>query len=272
MRKALIWLLVLCLCLAGCKKKPASDLPGAEEVPEGIEWQLWEEYTPAQLQRGEECIPVLIAMDAIHVAIYYDQQEQELVDSLTIPEPLSDVEYSRMHLRFQDENGDGWDDICIPDILENGDRILNWWLSNGEGYQYAPEYTQYQEDISADISWQKDKDFISASMDTPDGPQDLLILVQDQEVLVYLDQRQEQLWGSAAIPAPLSEEAREHLLIYTYWDCVDLNGDSWGDLQLPYRWEEGADGSVYQYDYCWLWNPAAQSYTYDAARSANPVF
>ena len=264
-------LLVMALCLTGCKKKPASDLPGAEEVPEGIEWQLWEDYTPTQLQRGEETIPVLIAMDAIHMAIYYDRAEQELVGSLTIPTPLTDVAYSREHLRIQDENGDGWDDICIPDILENGDRILSWWLWDGKAYTYAPEYTQYQEDISADVSWRADKQFISASMDTPDGPQDLLILVQEQEVLVYLDQRQECLWGSAAIPTPLSQEAQEHLAIYTYLDCVDLNGDGWGDLQLPCRWEEAADGSVYQYAHCWMWDPVKETYVYHIRLSADPV-
>lgn len=272
MKKWLIWLLVLALCLGGCKKKPASDIPGAEEVPEGIEWQLWEDYTPAQLQRGEETVSVLIALDAIHLAMYYDQPEQELLGSLTILTPLTDVDYSREHLRIRDENGDGWDDICIPDILENGDRILSWWLWDGNAYSYDPEYSQYQENISADVSWKEGKHFISAAMDTPDGSQDLLILVQGQEVLVYLDQREEQLWGSVRILEPLSDEAQEHLQIYTYWDCMDLNGDAWGDLQIPYRWEESADGSVYQYAYCFLWDPAEESYVYDAALSAAPTF
>lgn len=271
MKRLLIVLLALALCLGGCKKKQQSDLPGAEAVPEGIEWKLWEEYTPATLVLGQEQVDVLIALDAIHMAIYYDREEQELLCSLTIPEPLTDVDYSREHLRIRDENGDGWDDICIPDILENGDRLISWWLWDGEGYAYAPEYTQYQEDISADVSWKAGKHFISASLDTPEGPLDLLVLLEGQEVLVYRDEREEILFDKVCLPEPLSPEAREHLSIYTYLDCVDVSGDGWGDLRLPCRWEEKADGSVYQYAWCFLWDPAEGAFVYDPALSATPM-
>ena len=37
MKRILILLLAIALCLTGCKKKQ-TDLPGAEEVPEGIDW------------------------------------------------------------------------------------------------------------------------------------------------------------------------------------------------------------------------------------------
>lgn len=272
MRRFLLVLLAVALCLTGCKKKQ-TDIPGAEEVPEGIDWKMWEQYTPATLTFGEETVDVLITMDAIRLSVYYDQEEQELLGSITILTPLTDVEYSQSHLRILDQNGDGFDDICVPDMLENGDRDLNWWLWDpGEKtYHYAPDYSQHQEDISADISWMEGKDFINATMDTPDGPQDLLVLVKDQTVSVYLDAREERLWGSAQIPEPLSAEAWEHLEIYTYWDCRDLNGDGWGDLQLPCRWKTEADGSVYQYCYCWLWSPDTGEYRYDSALSAQPV-
>lgn len=272
MKRFLIFLLILCLCLTGCKKKQ-TDIPGGEEVPEGIDWKMWEQYTPATLTLGEETVDVLITMDAIHLAIYYDQDEQELLGSITIFTPLTDVEYSQNHLRILDQNLDGYDDICVPDMLPDGDRTMDWWLwdPQEETYCYAPEYSQHQEDIAADISWMEDKDFINATMDTPDGPQDLLVLVEGQELLVYLDTREERLWGSAQIPEPLSAEALEHLEIYTYWECRDVNGDGWGDLQLPCRWEEADDGSVYQYGHCWTWNPAANTYIYDRQTSSQPM-
>lgn len=271
MKRFLIFLLILALCLSGCRKEQ-TDLPGGSEAPEGIDWKLWEEYTPATLFLGEEMMDVLITMDAIHLAIYYDKEEQELLGSITIPTPLSDTDYSRDHLRILDQNNDGYDDICIPDMLPNGDRTMNWWLWDPveKAYGYAPEYAQHQEDIGGDITWMEGKDFINGTMDTPDGPQDLLILVEGQEVLVYLDDREEHLWGTAQIPEPLSAEALEHLDIYTYWECRDLNGDGWGDLQMPYRWEEAADGSVCQYCHCWQWDPDTGSYTYDLVASRLP--
>lgn len=272
MKKCLILLLIMALCLSGCKKQP-TDIPGGEEVPEGIDWKVWDIYTPATLHMSEETVEVLIGLDAIHLAVYYDRDEQELLGSLTILEPLSDVEYSRERLRILDQNGDGYDDICIPDMLPDGDRTLNWWLwdAQEETYRYAPEYSQLQQQIGEDISWMAGKDFIGGTMDTPDGPQDLLILIEDQVIHVYLDARQEQLWGIAQIPEPLSGEAQEHLEVYTYWECWDRNGDGWGDLQMPCRWEEAADGSVYQYGYCWFWNPETETYVYDAAASAEPM-
>lgn len=271
MKRFLILLLVVALCLSGCKKKQ-TDIPGGREIPEGIDWKLWEDYTPVSLFMGEEMVDVLIALDAIHLAVYYDREEQELLGSITIPTPLSDVDYSRQRLRIEDQNGDGYDDICIPDMLSNGDRTMNWWLwdVDEKAYRYAPEDAQYQENIGGDISWQEGKHFISGTMDTPDGPQDLLILVEGQQVTVYLDQREEVIWGTVQTPKPLSAEAQEHLAIYTYWDCRDLNGDGWGDLQIPYRWEETADGSVSQYCYCWRWNPVTGSYDYDMAASGAP--
>ena len=270
MKRFLIFVLILSLCLTGCKKKQ-TDIPGSSEVPEGIDWKLWEEYTPATLFLGEEMVDVLITMDEIHLAIYYDREEQELLGSITIFTPLSDVDYSRERLRILDQNQDGYDDICIPDILPSGDRELNWWLwdPQEQAYRYAPEYGQHQEDIGGDISWMEGKNFIHGTMDTPNGPQDLLIQVEGQQISVYLDQREECLWGIARIPNSLSAEAREHLAIYTYWECQDLNGDGWGDLQLPYRWEETADGSVNQYCYCWYWNPDSESYLYDPAASGS---
>lgn len=273
MKRLMILLLAAVLCLSGCQKKQQTDLPGGEAVPEGIDWKLWEEYTPATLTLGETQVEVLIALDAIHMAIYYDRQEQELLGSLTIPDPLTDVEYSRQRLRILDENLDGYDDICIPDMLENGDRIMSWWLwdPEEERYVYAPELGQYQEDIGADISWQTGKSFISASLDTPEGPLDLLVLVEDRQILVYRDEREEKLFGSAQLPGPLSQEAQEHLAIYTYWDCVDLSGDGWGDLRLPCRWEEASDGSVYQYAWCFVWDPAEGIFAYDPTLSAEPV-
>ena len=272
MKRFLILLLAVALCLGGCKKEP-SDIPGSETVPEGVDWQLWEQYTPATLNLGEEQVDVLIALDPIHLSIYYDRQEQELLDAITFYTPLSDMDYSRERLRILDKNQDGYDDLCVPDMLDNGDRTLNWWLWDPEekSYSYAQDYEQYQEDISADISWQAGKSFIRASMDTPTGPQDLLVLVEEPEILVYLDTREEQLWGTARMPEPLSVEAKNHLQLYTYWECMDLNGDGWGDLQVPCRWEESTDGSVYQYAWCFLWDHESGIYVYDPNRSANPV-
>ena len=58
MRRFLILLLILALCLTGCgKRKPAADLPGSESVPEGVDWKVWDTYTPATLLMGDEVAP-----------------------------------------------------------------------------------------------------------------------------------------------------------------------------------------------------------------------
>lgn len=266
MKRCLLFLLILTLCLTGCQKKH-TDLPGGEEVPEGIDWKLWEQYTPATLTMGEETLDVLIAMDTIHMAIYYDQPEQELMGSLTILTPLSDLEYSRLRMQIEDKNGDGYDDICIPDMLPSGDRTIGWWLwdPNEETYVYAPEYCENQTHIGADVSWKEGKDFYFGNMDTPTGPQDLLIRVEGQTISVYLDTREERLWGTAQIPEPLT------LPLPAYWECRDMNGDGWGDLRLPFRWETAEDGSVFQYSYCWHWDNEEKTFIYDADASAKPV-
>ena len=272
MRRFLCVLLVVALCLTGCgKKKIPSDLPGSETVPEGVDWKVWDTYTPATIFMGEEAVDVLITLDEIHLAVYYDREEQELMGSITILTPLSDVEYTRNHLRFLDKNGDGYDDLCIADMLDNGDRTKEWWLWDvkAKQYVYAPEETTMQQDIGADISWREGKKFDSGTMETPDGPQDLLVSVEGQTISVYLDSREEQLVGTAQIPNPLSQEAQDYLGIYSYWDCVDVNGDGWGDLQLPYRWEETSDGTLYLYCYVWLWKDG--SFVLDATRSAAPA-
>lgn len=266
MKRIVAVLLVLALCLCGCEKK-RTDLPGGEEIPEGVDWKLWEQYTPVTLRFGENTEDVLIALDAIHLAIYYDKDEQELMGSLTIPTPLSDIDYSRERMQIQDKNEDGYDDICVPDMLHNGDRIISWWLwdANEETYVYAPEICEYQTAIAADDSWKAEKDVSFGYMDTPKGPRDLLVQVQGQEVLIYLDAREERLWGSVRIPEPLTVAAP------AFWECRDLNGDGWGDLRLPYRREVAEDGSVYQYSYCWHWDAAQKDYVYDAEGSAKPV-
>ena len=272
MKRFAIGLLILCLCLSGCRKEPAV-LPGPSEAPEGVDWQLWDTYVPATLTMGEENVDVLIGLDAIRLAVYYDKPEQELLGSITIFNPLSDVQYSMDHLRILDMDGDGFDDIGILDMLENGDRTLECWLWDaGSGkYLYAPEYAQSQEGIGADISWQKDKHFISCTMSTPEDVRDLLILVEEPYVYVYLDRREQALWGTAELPQPLSQEAKDHLDQYSYLESWDANGDGWGDLPLPYRWKTLDDGSVSLYSYCWLWDPQTGSYTYDAALSAVPT-
>lgn len=266
MKRLFVCILVLALCLSGCQKK-RTDLPGSDEVPEGIDWKLWEQYTPVTLTMGEETVDVLLSLDAIHLAIYYDKTEQELMGSLTIPEPLSDLDYSLERMRIEDKNADGYDDICIPDMLQNGDRIINWWLWDPvtEAYQYAPEHSETQSQISTDVSWKNEKDYCYGSMDTPKGLQNLLVLVEGQEILVYLDAREERLWGTAHIPEPLALPAP------VYWECRDLNGDGWGDLRLPYRWETAEDGSMYQYSYCWHWDNNERAYVYDAQSSEKPV-
>lgn len=272
MKRCWILLLILALCLCGCgKKKIPEDLPGGESVPEGVDWKMWETYTPATLVLGEEAVDVLIALDEIRLAVYYDREGQELLCSFTIPTPLSDLEYSREHLRFQDRNQDGCDDIGIVDMLDNGDRMVDWWLWDREEQQfvYAPEENMLQHNISASITWKQGKDFDTGTMETPTGPRDLLILVEGETVLVYQDSREEQLIGTARLPAPLSQEALDHLSIYSYWDCYDISGDGWGDLQLPYRWEETADGSLWVYNYVWLWNEG--EFVLDPERSNAPA-
>lgn len=266
MKRWIVLLLIFALCLTGCRKE-RTDLPGSEEVPEGIDWKLWEQYTPATLTMGAESVDVLLVMDAIHMAIYYDKEEQELMGSLTIPTPLSDLDYSLERMRIEDKNGDGYDDICIPDMLQSGDRIINWWLwdPQTESYHYAAELGQTQSQISADTSWKTEKDYCQGSMDTPKGLQNILVLVEGQEILIYLDAREQRLWATVHIPEPLTLPAP------AYWQCRDLNGDGWGDLQLPYRWETAQDGSMYQYSYCWYWDNSEKIYIYDTEASENPV-
>ena len=266
MKRLLVCILVLALCLSGCQKK-RTDLPGSEEVPEGIDWKLWEQYTPATLTMGEETVDVLITMDAVHMAIYYDRDEQELMGSLTIMTPLSDLSYSRERMQIKDKNADGYDDICVPDMLDNGDRIISWWLwdREAESYVYAPELCENQTDIAADVTWKAGQEFSFGNMDTPKGPQDLLVRIEGQDIFVYLDTREEQLWGTARIPEPLTVAAP------VYWELRDLNGDGWGDLRLPYRWDTAEDGSLFQYSYCWLWDNGEKAFVYDAEASENPV-
>lgn len=273
MKRFAALLLILALCLAGCGKKTPADIPGASTPPEGVDWKLWETYVPVTLNMGQEQVDVLITLDTIHLAVYYDRQEQELLGDITIFTPLSDVTYSLEHLRVVDMNGDGFDDIGILDMLENGDRTLEFWVwdANSGAFLYAPEYSQSQEGIGADISWQKDKHFISSSMATPEDAQDVLILVEEPYVYVYLDRREQELWAVAELPEPLSQEAKEHLSQYTYWESWDADGDGWADLQLPYRWETRSDGSVCLYSYCWLWDAQTGAYRYDPALSAIPT-
>lgn len=273
MKRFLILLLAIVLCLCGCKKEQQStDISGAETVPEGVDWKTWEQYVPATMQMGEEAVDVLIGLDAIHLAVYYDQDEQELLGSITILTPLTDVEYSKSRLRIMDMNGDGYDDISIPDMLPDGDRIIDsWmWLPGEQTYLYAPEYSEVQSDIGADTSWQQGKHLISGVRDTPDGGQDLLFWVDGQTVHIYEDTRDEHLVAQVQIPEPLSETAREELLARSFWECTDRNGDGWGDLQLSYRWEETETG-VFVYAYCWLWDVSAGTYVYDLRLSAEPL-
>ena len=273
MKRMLILLLALALCLCGCKKdNPPTDIPGGEEAPEGVDWQAWEQYLPRTLVMGAESVDVLVGLDAIHLAVYYDQEEQELLGSITILTPLSDVDYSRQRLKIQDLNGDGYDDISIPDMLPNGDRIIDSWLwdSTTGQYLYAPEYSQFQEAVAADISWRDGKTLVSGIRDIPEGSQELLFWVEGQTIHIYLDQREETLLGEASIPQPLSEQAWEALRGRSFWDCWDLNGDSWGDLQLTYRWEE-TEGGLLAYAYCWLWDPQGECFVLDADRSGQPV-
>lgn len=272
MKRFLVLLLVLALCLTGCgKKKIPVDLPGGETAPEGVDWRMWDTYTPAILLMGDEAVDVLIALDEIHLAVYYDREEQELLGTITIPTPLSDLEYSRKHLRFQDKNEDGYDDICIVDMQDNGDQRKEWWLweQKGKLFVYAPEESTLQQDAGWDVSWKTGKNFAAGTMETPNGPQELLITVEGETVFVYLDSREEQLLGTAQIPVPLSEEAQDYLQIYAYWDCADVSGDGWGDLQMPYRWEQTQDGSVCVYNYVWLWSDG--DFLLDETRSDAPA-
>ena len=274
MKRLLIVLLVLALCLTGCgKKKTPVDIPGGEEAPEGVDWRNWEQYIPHTMTMGEEQIDVLIGLDAIHLAVYYDREEQELLGSLTILTPLSDLEYTRGRLRIMDVNGDGYDDISVPDMLQNGDRLIECWVwdPGAESYLYAPEYSQLQTDISADVSWKNGKHLAEGIQDTPDGGRDLLFWVSEQIVHVYLDQREESLLTQVELPEELSAEAMAELLGNSFWDLKDMNADGWGDLQIRYRWEETENG-VCVYAYCWLWQPDSANFVLDAARSKTPVY
>lgn len=273
MKRLFLLLLALCLCLCGCRKeKQPTDIPGGEEAPEGVDWRVWEQYTPYTLTMGEQTLDVLVAMDEIHLAVYYDQQEQELLGDVTILTPLTDLEYARTRLTIQDLNGDGYDDISIPDMLTNGDRIVDSWLWDPEqaDYLYAPEYSQVQAGVSVDVSWREGKNLQSGVRDIPEGTQELLFWVDGQTIYIYLDQREQALLTTVQIPEPLSEQAWQVLAERSFWDCWDLNGDSWGDLQLTYRWEE-RDGDFYAYAYCWLWDPEGKCFLLDTQRSEQPV-
>ena len=272
MKRFLIFLLIFALCLSGCKKKE-TDTSGLEETPEGVDWRVWDTYTSASLNMGQETVEVLMGLDPIHLVIYYDQEEQKELTSITIIEPLSDLEYSRNHLRVSDQNEDGYDDICIPDMLPSGDRVMNWWLwdTEEECYRYSTVYSEEQEEIEGDITWMEGKHFIPGCMDIPDGYQELLLLVEEDQIKVYLNEREEILWGTAQLPQSLSQDAQDYLMDCAYWDLWDVNGDEYGDLQLPYRWEEASDGAFYQYNYCWTWDPENLTYVFDTELSGQPV-
>lgn len=272
MKRLMILILVLVLCLSGCKKQE-TDISGLEETPEGVDWRVWDTYISATLTLGETSTEVLLGLDPIHLVIYYDQEEQKEMTSITIIEPLADLEYSRTHLRVSDQNADGYDDICIPNMLASGDRVMNWWVwdTQEECYRYSQIYSEEQEEIEGDITWMEGKHFIPGSMDMPNGYQELLILVEDDQIKVYLNEREEIFWGAAQLPQTLTQEAQDYLAVCAYWDCWDVNGDEYGDLQLPYRWEEDADGALCQYNYCWTWDPENNLYVFDAETSAQPV-
>ena len=273
MKRFLILLLAVALCLCGCKKEQQpTDISGAETIPEGVDWKAWEQYVPATMQMGGEAVDVLIGLDEVRLVVYYDKDEQEQLGSIAILTPLTDVEYSKSRLRIMDMNGDGYDDISIPDMLPDGDRIIDcWvWLPEEQTFLYAPEYSQVQSDIGADTSWQQGKQLISGVRDTPEGGQDLLFWVDGQTVRIYEDTRDEHLITQVQIPEPLSEAAQGELLARSFWECTDRNGDGWGDLQLTYRWEE-TDTGVFVYAYCWLWDASADAYVYDPRLSAEPL-
>ena len=272
MKRCIILLLIFVLCLSGCKKEQ-THLPEASEIPEGVDWRVWEACIPATLNMGQEQVDVLYTMDEIYLTIYYDRPEQELLDRITILTPLTDLQYSMDHLRILDMDGDGYDDIRIADMLQNGDRTIDCWLwdPQSKSYLYAPEYSQVQSQIGADTSWMEGKNLDSGVWETPDGTEDLLVWMDGQTIWVYLDQREEQLVGQAQIPELLSEEAQEYVQMGLFWDCMDLNGDGWGDLQLPYRWAESEDGMLYQYAYCWMWNESAQTFDLDVLQSDMPM-
>ena len=274
MKRFLILLLVLAMCLTGCgKKKQPTDIPGGEEAPEGVDWRNWEQYISHTMTMGEERIDVLIGLDAIHLAVYYDRDEQELLGSLTIMTPLTDVEYSKGRLRIMDVNGDGYDDISVPDMLTNGDRLIECWVWDPAGgfYLYAPEYSQRQQNIGADTSWKTGKHLMEGIWDTPQDSQKLLLWVDGQTLNIYLDQREEQLMTQVQLPADMTQEAKAEMLGYSFWDLNDRNADGWGDLQIPYRWEETENG-VCVYAYCYLWQQESGTFQLDAERSKLPVY
>ena len=76
MKRFLILLLIVALCLCGCKKeqKP-TDISGGETVPEGVDWKAWEQYVPYTMTMGEETVDVLIGLDEIRLVVYSDKDE-----------------------------------------------------------------------------------------------------------------------------------------------------------------------------------------------------
>lgn len=275
MKRFVILLLLLALALSGCKKQPEEVVssPGVPEAPEGVDWRLWEEGIPVTMQMGEEQVETLIVMDEIYLSVYYDREVQELIGRITILTPLTDLQYSMDHLRVLDMDGDGYDDIRLTDMLQNGDRTIDCWLWDAEkkDYLYAPEYSQVQEEFGADASWQEGKQLDNGVREIPDGLEEILVWLEDQTIHIYLDDREEQLIAQVQIPEKLSQEAQDYVQEGLYWDMTDLNGDGWGDLQLPYRWKEDADGSFYQYAYCWLWNEETQEFKLDWVLSNTPM-
>ena len=275
MKRVFILFVILALCLCGCKKKPEEvpSTPGMQEAPEGVDWRVWEAGIPVTMQMGQEQVNALIVMDEIYLSVYYDRLEQELIGRITILTPLTDLQYSIDHLRVLDMDGDGYDDIRIADMLQNGDRTIDCWVwdADKKEYLYAPEYSQVQTEIGADTSWMEGKILENGVREIPDGIQEILVWLEDQTIHIYLDDREEQLIALAQIPQPLSPEAQEYVQMGLYWDLSDLNGDGWGDLQLPYRWKEDADGSFYQYAYCWIWDEPSQSFALDTLLSNTPM-
>lgn len=86
-------------------------------------------------------------LDALWLVVYHDKDEQEQLGAITILTPLSNVTYSKERLRIMDMDGDGYDDISIPDMLANGDRTIDCWLWDPVGGSYVYDAALSQEPI-----------------------------------------------------------------------------------------------------------------------------
>lgn len=92
------------------------NIPGAEDDSQlvGADWRTWgiiDAYGTLSLD-GEDT-DVCVCLYADRAELYYDEENQNLFTTIDFPERLSDEEYEKLSIEFEDSTGDDNTDIAF---------------------------------------------------------------------------------------------------------------------------------------------------------------